>query len=408
MPKFVYFARSKISRNDSPKSTVQKGIVEAVDEKQAAKILRQRGFVPIKISLSSPNFFQNLVLRFFKKISLTDVANFTRNIATMITAGLPLTEALAILKNQMSSKMIPVVEDILTSIEAGASFSEALARHPNVFSKVYIALVKAGESAGVLDVVMNRLADNLETQKEFQAKVKGAMIYPIIVITGMGGVALIMMIFVIPKLTGLYKEFGAKLPGPTQALISISNFLSSNLLGLIFLFLGAFYFFRLFQKTPVGRKKIDRLKLKIPLYGDLQKKIVLAELSRTLGLLVGAGVQIVEALTIVADASTNIIFVEGMKRAAKRVEKGFPLSHALAENEDFPPIMSQLLSVGEETGKMDEVMGKISRFFETEADQTLKGLTAAIEPLIMILLGVGVGFLIIAIILPIYNLTSQF
>jgi len=406
MSKFVYLARIRVGEAKLPKT--QKGMVEAANEKQAAKILRQKGMIPIRISPLSQTFFKKLLLKFFQKISLVDVANFTRNIATMIAAGLPLTEALSLLRNQMSPKMVPVIEDILTTIEAGSSFSEALARHPNVFSKVYIALVKAGESAGVLDEVMKRLADTLEKQKEFQAKVKGAMIYPAIIITGMGGVALIMMVFVVPKLTGLYKEFGAKLPLPTQILISASSFLAANLPILILLCFGGFYFLNLLQKTPVGRKKADRLRLRLPLFGNLQKQIVLAEISRTLSLLVGAGIQIVEALTIVADASTNVIFVEGIKKAAKRVEKGFPLSQALAENEDFPSIMSQLLSVGEETGKVDEVLGKISHFFETEADQTLKGLTTAIEPLIMILLGVGVGFLIIAIILPIYNLTSQF
>lgn len=405
MPKFVYFAKTKNSEGGF--QTV-KGFVEAIDENQAAKILRQKGFIPIRIFLPQEPIFKQIINKFFKKISLSDVASFTRNISTMITAGLPLGDALNLLRNQVSSKMVPIIDDLLKSIEGGSSFSEALARHPEAFSKVYVALIKAGESAGVLDEITKRLADNLEKEKEFKAKIKGAMIYPAIIITGMGTVGLIMMVFVIPKLTSLYNEFGAKLPRPTQILISFSNFLVSNLFLLIILLFLGFYSLSLFQKTTYGKRKVDSFKLTIPLIGELQKKIVLTEITRTLSLLVGAGIQIVEALNIVAEASSNLVFTEGIKNAAKRVEKGFPLSYALTENESFPPIMGQLISVGEETGKIDEVLQKTSHFFETEAEQTLKALTTAIEPLIMILLGIGVGFLIIAIILPIYNLTSQF
>ena len=404
MTKFIFTAKQK--RGNEVKTI--KGLVESTNEKLAAKILRKRNLIPINIEATKESFFKQIIIKFFRKITLADLANFTRNLSTMITAGLPLTDALTILKEQSSSKLALVIEDVSTSIEGGASLSDALERHPKVFSKVYVALVRAGESAGVLDNVLKRLADNLEKSREFQGKVKGAMIYPAIIIVGMVGVAFVMMIFVIPKLTGLYTEFGTDLPAPTKILITISNFLVSNLLLVIASIISFFYLLKIFQKTNAGKKKIDSFKLNFPLLGSLQKQMILAEISRTLGLLVSSGIQIVEALNIVSGASSNLVYIEGVKKAAKKVEKGFPLSQALAETGDFPMILPQLVAVGEETGKIDEVLEKTSHFFETESDQTLKGLTSAIEPLIMIVLGLGVGFLIIAIILPIYNLTSQF
>ncbi|HNP89492.1 MAG: putative type II secretion system protein F [Microgenomates group bacterium ADurb.Bin219] len=401
MTKFSYVARQKDGQ-------VTKGFIDSPGLEMAARSLRRRNFIPIKIQPIGESFFGNIFDSIFNKISLPDLVNLTRNISTMITAGLPLTGALAILEQQAPPKLAPIVSDVLTSVQGGTSFAESLSYHPEAFSKVYVALIRSGESAGVLDDVLKKLADNLEKQREFQAKVKGAMIYPTIIITGMIGVAIIMMVAVVPKMTSLYTEFGAKMPAATQALMDISAFFVKNLPLMVILFFVGLYFFRLFQKTTAGRRKIDEFKLKIPLVGSLQQKVALADICRTLGLLVASGVQILDGLNIVAEASDNVVYTEGIKKAAKQVEKGFPLSRALMENPYFPPIVSQLLSVGEETGKVDEVLAKISHFFEVESDQTLKGLTTAIEPLIMIVLGVGVGFLIIAIILPIYSLTSQF
>lgn len=401
MTKFSYVAKEKTGKS-------VKGFIDASNLAQAARGLKKRNMTPIKLEPADQAFLGGLFANFFNKISMSDLVNFTRNISTMITAGLPLTEALAILEQQSSKKMQPIVSDILTNVQGGSSLAESLSYHPEAFSKVYIALIKSGESAGVLDDILKRLAENLENQREFQGKIKGAMIYPTIIVSGMSLVGLIMMVVVIPKLTSMYTEFGAELPAATRVLIGLSNFMVKNLPLAFLIILIAGYFLKLYSKTVNGRMKIDSLKLKIPLLGSLQKQIALAEICRTLGLLVGSGIQIMDGLNIVADASGNMVFTDGIKKAAKQVEKGFPISRALMDNENFPPIVPQLLSVGEETGKVDEVLEKISHYFETESDQKLKGLTTAIEPLIMIVLGVGVGFLIIAIIMPIYNLTSQF
>jgi len=399
----VYSYKAKNFKGDD-----LKGSVEAKDRKQAVAVLREKQIFPYFLAEKKESFFGYLYRKIFQKVSISDVANFTRQLATMINAGLPLTEALVILKTQSKSQIAEASASILRDVEGGSSLADALGKFPRIFSPVYIALVRAGEAAGVLDNILNRLADNLENQREFRAKIKGALTYPIIVVTGMIAVMLIMMIFVIPKLTSLYSEFNATLPQTTRILISLSNWLVKLWWLLPVLFVGAIYVFRLINSTTTGRRKIDELKFRIPIAGKLQNQITLAELTRTLGLLAGAGVSIVEALPIAAKTAGNLVIEEGVLAANKQVEKGFNLSAALAENPFFPPIISQMISVGEETGKLDEVLLKVSKYFQSESEESLKGLTSAIEPLIMILLGVGVGFLVIAIIMPIYNLTSQF
>ena len=398
----TYFYKAKNAQGQETRGTVEVG-----DQKQALAILREKNIYPFFLKEKTENFLTFILKRLIYRVTLTDVSTFTRQLATMISAGLPLTEALVLLKSQGKPALAEATEGILRDVEGGLSLAGALEQHPKIFSPVYVSLVRAGESAGVLDNILNRMADNLESQREFQAKIKGAMIYPIVIVTGMILVATIMMIFVIPKLLSLYQEFDAQLPAATKALISISNlsvrFWWVVLLGLV----GLAYAYKMFNSKKSGKRKIDEFKFKIPVAGKLINKTTLAEFTRTLGLLIGAGVPITEALEISAKTANNLVIEEGIVIANKQVEKGLPLSSAIAKNEFFPPIVSQMLSVGEETGKLDEVLLKVSKYFQSESEESLKGLTTAIEPLIMIVLGVGVGFLIIAIILPIYNLTSQ-
>ena len=260
-----------------------------------------------------------------------------------------------------------------------------------------------------MDTVLIRLAETLEKQQEFGSKVKGAMIYPVIIVTGMVVVSFVMMIFVIPRLLSLYADFNATLPMPTMILIGISNFFIKFWPVTLILVGGGFYFFKMYRATPKGRKKTDELIFKIPVFGSLQRQIILTELTRTLALMVGAGVPILEALNITAGVVGNTVISEALRDSAKMVEKGFPIAFSFGKHpEAFPFLLSQMVAVGEETGKMDEVLTKISHIFEVESDEEVKGLTAAIEPIVMVVLGVGVGFLVIAVILPIYNLTSQF
>jgi type IV pilus assembly protein PilC len=326
----------------------------------------------------------------------------------MINAGLPLTTALSILKYQSNLSMAKIVDGILKDIEGGGSLYKALNKYPDVFNKVYLALVRSGEAAGVLEKVLKRLANNLEKEAEFRGKTKNALIYPTIISIAMVVVAVVMMVFVVPKLTSLYDEFGAELPGMTKALMALSNFMVKAWYILAFLAVMGVYTFQKWKKTPQGKEVIDTYILKVPIIGKLKTKVVLTEITRTLALLIESGVSIIEALEIVSGAADNVLFSKSIKTAAKEVEKGIPLAAAIGQFEHFPPIVSQMIAVGEETGKVDEVMMNVSKYFESEAEQAIKGLTTAIEPLMMILLGVGVAFLVIAIVLPIYNLTSQF
>lgn len=404
MIKFHYKATDK--KLKPPKAV--SGYVEAISVEQAVKILKKRDLLPIRLDQVKRPFYEELSANLLQKITLGDIASFTRNVSTMVTAGLPLTDTLSLLKGQVPQKMVPVIEEILFNVESGNSLAESLSRHPEVFSRVYIAFVRAGESAGVLDRVFQRLADTLEKQKEFQSKMKGAMVYPIIIISAMLGVVVLMMVYIIPKMMGIYAEFEAELPLPTMILIKVSEFSAKNLPLFLVLGLVGLYGLSVYRKTEEGKLKVDQFLLTVPVFGELQKHVVLTEISRTLGLLVGAGVQIVEALNIVAEASSSAIFERDIREAAKQVERGMPVAQSIAQSGNFPPLMSQLISIGEETGKMDEVLSKIAHYFESESEEKLRRLTTAIEPLIIVLLGVGVAFLVVAIIMPIYNLTSQF
>lgn len=401
MKRFNYKAKDKNGK-------LVTGEVEAGSLADAAKLVRGRGFYVISVTVKIDSPFK-IIKNFRERVTPRDVTTFTRQLSTMINAGLPITEALLILRSQSKGPMQKVVAQVLADVEAGESLSKSMARHSKIFSPSYIALIKSGEVGGVLDAVLVRLADNMEKQQEFSGKVKGALIYPTIIVIGMIIVSLIMMIFVVPRLTSLYSEFNATLPLPTRVLIGISNFVI-NFWYIVALALGiAGYVFNLYKATKEGRKKIDELIFKIPIFGELQRQIILTELTRTMALMVGSGVPILEALNITAGVVNNTTISDALRDAAKQVEKGFPIAFSFARHPDaFPFILSQMVAVGEETGKMDEVLTKVSHIFEVESDEKVKGLTAAIEPLVMVLLGLGVGFLVIAVILPIYNLTSQF
>jgi len=384
------------------------GEVESSDLKNAARLLKQKKLFVISLVPQKGNLF-SIFSSIKNKISSKDVTAYTRQLATMINAGLPITEALLILRNQSKGGMQKVASQILADVEGGESLSGAVGKHQKVFSATYIALIKSGEIGGVLDKVLARLADNMEKQQEFKGRVKGALIYPVIIVIGMVLVSFIMMIFVIPRMLSLYSEFDAELPLPTKILIGLSTFFIKFwpffLVGAGF----ALYTLKAYRNTPEGRRKTDELILKIPIFGDLQRQVILTELTRTLSLMVGAGVSILEGLNISAQVISNTVVSDAIRDAAKNVEKGFPIAFSFAKHPDaFPYILSQMIAVGEETGKMDEVLEKISHIFEIESDEKVKALTAAIEPIVMVILGIGVGFLVIAVILPIYNLTNAF
>lgn len=384
------------------------GKVEARNKQQAVRALRDRGVFVVSLRPFEESSFSS-INQMFAGVSQDDLVNFTRQLSTMISAGLGLTQALSILEQQSEkSALTKLIADLTRDIEAGNSFANSLSEHDDVFPTVYIQLVRAGEAAGVLDEILERLANNMEKNKEFRGKTKGALIYPVIVLAAMVIVASIMMIFVIPKLSDMYADFGAELPLATQLLINFSNFFASFWWLIFGAMAGGVYLLKRWRATPTGRFMTDRWLLKIPVFGELRKKVILTEFTRTSALLLGAGISLLQALEILADAMDNVLYRNALMEAANKVEKGVSLSQALGQQKVFPLILSQMTAVGEETGRLDEVLAKLSSYFESESEQSVKNLTTALEPIIMIVLGLGVGAMVIAIIMPIYNLTSQF
>lgn len=400
MPYFKYNAKNEHGE------TV-KGKVEARNQAQAASVLRTRGLLVVSVQPFTEDSFATLK-NLTSGVRFDDVVNMTRQMATMITAGLPLTEALSILSQQSKPAMAQLIGDLQRDIEGGSSFAKALEKHPKVFSRVYVQLVRAGETGGILDTILQRLADNMEKDKEFRAKTRGALIYPAIVLIAMLVVAMIMLIFVIPKLTEMYRDFGADLPVMTQLLIDLSNTVARFWWILGIGLVAGWFGLQSWRKTKQGEKRFDKFLLDMPVFGILRQKIILTEFARTLALLLSSGISLLQALEIVSSAADNSLYREALTESQTQVEKGVALSQALSKYDIFPPILSQMISVGEETGKIDDVLLKISVYFQSETEHAIKNMTTAIEPIIMIILGLGVAMMVIAIIMPIYNLTSQF
>ncbi|HBC72617.1 MAG: Type II secretion system protein [Candidatus Amesbacteria bacterium GW2011_GWB1_47_19] len=384
-----------------------KGIAEGSSAGAVSRTLMERKLVPITISETKQVFNTEIFTGAFRGSGVSEMANFTRQLATMLTAGLPLTDALNLLKVQSSAGLAAVTSQILNDVQSGVALSTAMGKHPNMFSKIYVALVKAGESAGVMETVLNRLAEGLEKSRDFRMKVKGAMIYPIIILIGMVLVMAVMMIVVVPKMKMLYADFGAELPWSTKVVMGISGFMATYWWLVVIGTAAIFFGLRAFINTPGGRYKWDTLFFKLPITGPLARNMMLTEMARTLSLLVGSGVSVVEAIIIVSETVGNAPVEKDMRRIAKQVEKGFPISISFSESEMFPPIVGQMIAVGEETGKLDEVLSKLAGYYETESEQKIKGLTTAIEPIILMILAVGVGFLMYAVIMPIYTLTNK-
>lgn len=385
------------------------GSVEAPSEKKAAAILRNKGFIIISLAKKGKGVSLRQLFAKFQRVSFSDIVAFTRQLSTMMTAGLSLPDTLAILKAQFKNEALTkMIKNIADDIDAGSTLSDALKKYPQHFSAIYISLVTAGEASGKISDVLERLSDNLEKEQNFKGKIKSAMVYPTIIFIGMGVVVFIMMSFVIPKLTSLYTEFNIELPLPTKILISVSSFFAKFWWLILVGVFGGGLLFRSWKKTPLGKRSWDFLMLKVPIFGEINKKLTLVEFSRTLGILAGAGVPILEALNILANSIENVIYTKAIKKTIKGVERGVPLGQLILADPVFPPILGQMVTVGEETGKIDETLLKISSYFEQEGDQAVKGLTTALEPIIMVVLGIGVGFVVLSIIVPIYNLTAQF
>lgn len=383
------------------------GNIESADSSSAATILRKKGL--IVISLKSKDGAKNKFLNaFFNRVSFTELVIITRQLATMVSSGLVLSDAIDILEEQQTNKVLrKTLGEVSQDVKGGLTLAQALGKHPNIFPHLFVNLIKSGEASGKLDQVLLQMAEGMEKDREFQAKIKGAMIYPIVVLSMMVVVIIIMMVFVIPKLVSLYTQSSIDLPLPTKILIGTSNlFIHFWWLGLLILIAGGISLYR-WNKTPAGNMFLGKLILKTPLIGRIATNVALTNFSRTFGLLTSAGIPLLESIGIVSDLTDNPVFKKVLDDAYEGVEKGLPFSDVLV-SDVFPKIVGQMIRVGEETGKVDEIFFKLADFFESESDHLVKNLTVAIEPIVLIVLGVGVGFLVISIILPIYKLTTSF
>lgn len=384
------------------------GLIEAKDAAEAASYLRGHQLLPITIEQQKDNPL-NVLLTFHSKFNRSDLVFFTRQIASMLTSGLTLMESLHVLKKQIKKEAVSdLIDKIISDIEGGSTFSQAIASYPGVFSSIYISLIKAGETSGLLDKVMVRLADNLEKEQKLRSQIRGALLYPVIIIIMMFVVVFVMMIFVIPQLNVLYESLTIELPFSTQVLIGLSNFTISFwpiIIGAIF---GSMFIVRRWYKTSTGRKRIDAALLRLPIFGRIIQFQILTEVSRTFGLLIGSGEPIVDSLNQIKQITGNMLYENAVGRIAMQVEKGVSIGDAFNASPLFPPLLIQMIRVGEQTGKLDENLGRAGEYFEGEVEQSVRTLTTAIEPIIMAVLGLGVAFLLLAVITPLYKITSSF
>jgi len=340
-------------------------------------------------------------------VALADLVVFTRQFSTMIDAGIAIVQTLQALAEQAPNKIMrDVLKDICTRVESGESLSDALAKHPKAFNKLYVAMVSAGEKGGLLAEIMSRLATYLENTERLRKKVKTALMYPSTVSVVAVCITIFLLVKVIPVFQDVYQGFGAKLPGPTQVLIDISEVLRHWLILVLIVAAGLVYAWLSFIKTPKGREFWDRKRLKIPIFGPIAHKICLARFTRTLASLVRSGVPILDVLQIVSQTVGNVIMEKAVKTAATDIERGEGISQALGKNPIFPSMIIRMLSAGEQTGNIDNMLERVADFLDEEIDNTLSGLMSLLEPLLIVFLGVVIGGMVICMFLPIFNLAN--
>lgn len=401
--KFIYTAKTKTGE-------IEKGNIEASSKDEVASLLEQKDLTPIVIAKRSGINLSLSSINALSPIPGVEKIIFSRQLSTLINAGVPLAQSLSIMEKQTSNiKMKKIVGDILHKVKSGSSFAEALKKYPRVFNPVFYSLVHAGEIGGILDETLERLADQIEKDHEIVAKIRGAMMYPTIIVVAMVGAVFFMMTSIIPQLATMFEEMNAKLPASTKTLIIISKALTTYGIITFSIFIGLVILFRyLVKNVYIIRKNFHLFLLKLPLLGKMIKKINVSRFTRTLGALLSSGISVIEALDIISDSISNAIFKEEIKDMSNKIKDGVPIATAMQGYKDFPILVSQMISVGEETGTLSDILTKISNFYEKEIDNTIKNLTSILEPFLMILIGGMIGFIMVSIIKPIYQLTNMF
>ena len=402
MPIFKYSAQKSDGR-------LKRGTIVATSENDASSRLNQQE-LSLKSISDVTNSLESKFLRLIAPITQKDLVVFTRQFSVMISANVPIVEALMILIEQTKNLSLrSMIADISFEVDSGSFLSDSFSRRPKIFSDFFVNIIRSGETSGKLDEVLNYLADEMEKSYDINAKVKGAMIYPIFVISALIAVGVILMVYVIPNLTSILTEVDAELPVSTRAVIAISNFLQNYLLVVIAFVIAIILAIRFYAKTYNGRRNLDILKLKAPIFGPLFKYIYLMRFARSLSTLLKGGVTITRSLEIVAKVVNNIIYQELILETLESINDGNSFAEVFNRNDEYmPKMVPQMLAVGEKTGKIEEVLDKINDFYSRESSNMLDNLSKLMEPIIMVIMGIGVGVMVAAVLLPMYNLASQF
>ncbi len=384
------------------------GLVEAASEDLAIDTLKDKELVIISLKEEAIKSGKKSLF-VFGRIKAKDLVIFSRQFSVLVSANVALVESLRLLAEQTKNpKLRTVVSEIADEVDGGAKLSDSLAKRPKIFSNFYINVVKSGESSGKLDEVLNYLADELEKDFDMTSKIKGAMIYPVFVLSGLGVVGVVMMVSVVPKLTNVMEETGGELPMATKVLIATSGFLSNYWWLLLVLLVGLAISIRFFVKMPVGKKIIDTSLLHLPIFGKLFQRIYLVRFTRSLQTLIIGGVNISKGLEITSEVVNNYVYKNLITETKKEVEDGNSISTVFVNSKEIPNMVSQMMSIGEKTGRLDVILSRITDFYSREINNIVANLMTLMEPIIMVILGVAVGFMVAAIIMPMYNMASQF
>ena len=399
MPIFKYKAKTK-------EGDIKSGLVDAANEQLAIGSLADQNLKVIEIKQTKRSWSDISV---FNKIKPKDVVIFSRQFSVMISASIPVVQALKVLIDQTESESLKaIVSEIADEVNGGSKLSDAFAARPKVFSEFYISVVRAGETSGKLDEVLNYLADEMEKDYDMMHKIRGAMIYPVFVLAGLGGVGGVMVVWVVPKLTAVISESGGELPLATRILMGVSDIAANYWWAVILMVVGLTLAFKYYGRTKTGRFQIDYLKIKMPIFGNLFQKIALVRFTRSMQTLIAGGVAIASSLKIAADVVGNSVYKDLILRTKEAVEGGSSISSVFSESNHIPKMVSQMLSVGEKTGKIDIILERVTEFYSREINNLVANLVTLMEPIIMVVMGIGVGIMVAAIIMPMYNMANQF
>src|SRR3972149_4677492 len=388
----------------APRGIIESGEITASTKEDVIAILGKKNIVPTHIA-EKP---KKALFALGGRIKDKDIVVFTRQFSTMINAGLPLVQALEILSTQVENKAFgKIIGQVKTDVESGLTYADSLKKHPKIFSELYANMVAAGEAGGILDTILNRLASYIEKAMKLKKKVKGAMVYPAVISTVAVLVIVIIMVFVVPTFSRMFAQLGGTLPLPTRMVMGLSKFIAGTggIVSLVSI-IAAVVFIIQFKRTEKGKKMIDFILLKLPIFGTLLNKVAVAKFTRTLGTLVSSGVPILDGLEITAKTSGNKVVEQAIMGVRKEVVGGKTIAEPIKKAKVFPPMVTHMIAVGESTGALDAMLGKIADFYDDEVDAAVTNLTAMMEPLMMVFLGTTVGFIVVAMYLPIFKLIT--